>query len=76
MGAFWLIGQVCLFILGCWWCKEIFGRLRTDIKEVTEPKQPGERWVVIFFWAITACIMAVMGYFVYGLAAPLAGAIF
>ena len=39
----------------------------TDIGEVKEPRQPGERWVVIFFWAITACIMAAMGWFVYGI---------
>ncbi len=69
----WLLGKACLFILGCWWCKEIFARLRTDIKEVTEPKHPGERWVVIFYWSLTACIMSAMGWFVYGIVTPILG---
>ena len=64
---FWILLQAMLFVVGCFWSKEIFGRLQTDIGEVKEPKRPGERWVVIFFWAITACIMAAMGWFAYGI---------
>lgn len=71
--TFWLVGQVVLFLLGCWWCKEVFGRFKTDIEEVKQPKLPGQRWTVIFYWALTGCIMLAMGYFVYGIAAPIIG---
>jgi hypothetical protein len=63
----WTFAQACLFILGAWWCREILGRLGKDVDDVKSPRRPGERWIVIFYWGLTACIMSAMGWFAYGL---------
>ncbi len=51
--AFALAG---LYILGVWWCYEIIGRFREDVKEIREVKGVTRKAVIIFVWAITVVI--------------------
>lgn len=62
-----LIGQVILLIFGLWWCKEIFGRLRSDIAVLRESSDAGHKGVIIFFWIVTLVIIALIVYFAWGI---------
>ncbi len=55
--AFALVG---LYILGLWWCYEVIGRFREDVKEIRELKEITRRAAIIFIWAITAIIAIVL----------------
>ena len=61
---FYRLGLAALYILGLWWCYEVIGRFREDVREIRELKEITRRAVVIFIWAITAIIATVL--IVYG----------
>jgi hypothetical protein len=46
--------KIAIFILGIFWCREIFARLPGDIKKLKNKKDKTTRIVIIFFWVITA----------------------
>ena len=56
LGAYTL---AILFIAGCCWCIKAFIKLPDDIESARNPKNPGERWVIIFYWMLTAVILSV-----------------
>ena len=61
---FYRLALAALYILGLWWCYEVIGRFREDVKEIRELKEITRRAVIIFIWAITAIIAIVL--IVYG----------
>lgn len=60
--------QAGLLILGCWWCKEILGRLRDDVAELKQPDAT-RKGVIIGLWLVTAVIIAVMANFAWSVIA-------
>ncbi len=48
--------QVGLLLAGCWWCKEIFGRFRSDAVEIRSGDWT-ERSVVMLIWAVTGVVL-------------------
>ena len=61
---FYRLGLAALYILGLWWCYEVIGRFREDVKEIRELKEITRRAAIIFIWAITVIIAIVL--IVYG----------
>ena len=59
--------KAILLVLGFLWCKDVIGKLPADIQTIKEGADKAEKHVVIFYWVITAGIMAAMGYFLWGL---------
>lgn len=55
--AFALVG---LYILGVWWCYEVIGRFREDIREIRELKGVTRKAVIIFIWILTVIIAIVL----------------
>jgi hypothetical protein len=55
--AFALVG---LYILGLWWCYEVIGRFREDIREIRELKGVTRTAVIIFIWILTVIIAIVL----------------
>ncbi len=55
--AFALVG---LYILGVWWCYEVIGRFREDIREIREVKGVTRTSVIIFIWILTVIIAIVL----------------
>jgi len=49
-----------LYILGLWWCYEVIGRFREDVKEIRELKGVTRKAAIIFIWAITVIIAIVL----------------
>jgi len=64
MFVFYRLALAALYILGLWWCYEVVGRFREDVKEIRELKEITRRAAIIFIWAITAIIATVL--IVYG----------
>jgi len=46
--------EIAILIIGIFWCREIFGRLPKDIEEFKNKKDGTTRFVIVFFWVITA----------------------
>jgi len=63
--GYWLIAKVMLVLLGLWWCKAIFGRFREDVTRLKESSYPDEKFAIVFYWALTLGVIALIGYFVY-----------
>ena len=55
--AFALVG---LYILGVWWCYEVIGRFREDIREIRELKGVTRKAAIIFIWILTVIIAIVL----------------
>jgi hypothetical protein len=55
--AFALVG---LYILGVWWCYEVIGRFREDIREIREVKGVTRKTAIIFIWILTVIIAIVL----------------
>jgi hypothetical protein len=53
---FYVLALAGLYILGLWWCYEVIGRFREDVKEIREIKGVTRKAVIIFIWAITVII--------------------
>ena len=64
------MGQVALLIAGCWWCKEIFGRFRSDVVELREGDWTA-RSVILLMWIVTGVILYFICTFVLGVAAEI-----
>ena len=63
---FTVLAPVFLILFGYFWCKEIFGRLGSDITRIRESKKPDEKLVIIFYWVVTAWfILMIAAYFAY-----------
>ena len=48
--------QVGMLIAGCWWCKEIFGRFRSDVVEIRSGDWT-QRSVVLLIWTVTGVVL-------------------
>ncbi len=46
-----------LLVGGLWWCKEIFGRLGSDITRLRESDDAAEKGVTLGLWAVTGVII-------------------
>ena len=55
--------QVGMLIAGCWWCKEIFGRFRSDVVEIKSGDWT-QRSVVLLIWAVTSVVLYLICSFV------------
>ena len=55
--------QVGMLIAGCWWCKEIFGRFRSDVVELKSGDWT-QRSVVLLIWAVTGMVLYLICSFV------------
>jgi hypothetical protein len=59
--------KIAILIVGILWCKEIFGRFRSDLAEFKNSKDSTARPVILFFWAITLGFILFALNFVWGL---------
>jgi len=57
---FYRLGLAALYILGLWWCYEVIGRFREDVREIREIKVITRRASIIFFWDITVIFVIVL----------------
>jgi hypothetical protein len=64
---FGIILNAILFALGVVWCKEIFGRFRSELARFRITKDSAEKGVIVFFWVLTAVILLLMVNFAGGL---------
>lgn len=71
----WTVLQAALLVAGLLWCKEVLGRFRDDLALVRDPRRPGDRGVVLFYWALTLGALLLMGRFILGLALELVRAL-
>lgn len=67
--SFGLLLDVILFLLGLYWCKEIFQRLPRDWHEFSNAKHKDSRFALIAIWIFTALIVLwivgfIRGYFI------------
>ena len=65
--SFGVFLQAVLLVGGLLWCREILGRLRSDIGRLRESKDAAEKGVIIFLWAVTALIIVLIARFILGL---------
>jgi len=63
--ALWFVLKACLSFFAVLWCLSIFRRLREDVDRLREPGLATEKQVIIFYWALTAGIIAYLIYFAY-----------
>jgi len=63
--------KIAILILGIFWCKEVFSRLPYDIRELKNKKDGTTRFVIIFFWMITASYILFVIIFLWGLIMPI-----
>jgi hypothetical protein len=63
----WNLVQAILFVLGMWWCKEIFSRWRDDLAKMREPDDKADRAVIVILWSITALILLLCARFALGI---------
>jgi hypothetical protein len=56
MLTYGLLVKAVVIVIGIWWCKEIFGRLRDDIDELKTCDNI-RRGVIIFMWLVTIIIL-------------------
>jgi hypothetical protein len=54
------LALAALYILGIWWCYNVIGRFREDLREIRELKEITRTAVIIFIWAITVIIAIVL----------------
>jgi hypothetical protein len=54
---FQALAIVALYIFGLWWCYEVIGCFRRDLREISELKEATRTAVIIFIWIITIPIM-------------------
>ena len=67
--------KAALFVVGAFWCKEMFGRWREDVSSLRELKDLVRRGAIVGIWLITFGIIFLMARFVWGIAAPLVEAL-
>jgi hypothetical protein len=48
---------VAAYIVGLWWCYQVIGRFRQDLREIFELKEITRTAVIIFIWIITIPII-------------------
>ena len=58
---------IAVLIIGILWCKEIFARLPNDVKKLKTKKDTTSRFVIVFFWVITAGFILFAIFFIWGL---------
>ena len=61
-----VVGAI-LIVGGLWWCKEIVGRLGSDVKELRESDDLTSKVVIVFFWLLTLVIIFFMTWFLGGI---------
>ena len=49
-----------LYLVGLWWCYEVICRLREDIQEIRQVRQISRTVAIVFIWALTLIIAAVL----------------
>ena len=54
--TFGLLIRIVLFAVGVYWCYEVIGRWREDVKELREVDEPARKAGIIVVWAITVVI--------------------
>ncbi len=64
---FSVVFHAVLMVLGILWCREMFGRWRSDLDEFRSSNDRSDRAIIVFFWAVTVVIVVSMGRFVAGL---------
>lgn len=64
---FGVVINAILVVVGIVWCREMFGRWRRDLAEIRAPKDPTDRQVLVFLWALTAVIVVLLVNFAFGL---------
>ena len=62
-----------ILVGGFFWCREIFRRLPEDISTFKQGADRPEKWGTIIYWALTAGIMALMGYSAWALTVKVIG---
>ena len=48
--------RIAFFAVGVYWCYEVIGRWREDVKELREVDEPARKAGIIVVWAITVVI--------------------
>jgi hypothetical protein len=56
----WAIALTVLYVCGVYWCYEVIGRLREDLKELREPDENVRKAAIIIIWFITVAIAVIL----------------
>ena len=75
MLTYGLVFKAILLVLGLWWCKDVLGRLRSDIAELKESDDSAHKGVIVFYWILTVGIMILLAIFVWGILSNIIGAL-
>ena len=65
--------KAALFVGGLVWCKEVFGRFRTDLARLKKGDS-AEKGAIVFFWALTVGVLFLMVHFAIGVISGFASA--
>ena len=67
MLSFGMMMDVFLLVFGVAWCRTMFGRMRSDLKEFRAADDPSDRTALILMWSATALIALFVLNFTVGL---------
>ena len=62
-----MVLRVLLLVIGVLWCRDVFGRFRSDVAVIRESDDRGHKAVVIFWWILTAGVVLLMLSFAWNL---------
>lgn len=66
-----LVIKVILLIFGVRWCKDVFGRLQSDITVLKESDDKGHKGLIVFFWFLTLGIIILIASFAWSIISSL-----
>ena len=72
--TFRVVFYAVLLVAGLWWCKEMVGRFRDDLRRLKEGEDKAEKGVILFLWGLTVVIALLIARFVLALARGVAAA--
>ena len=55
-----VVFQAILLVLGGAWCREMFGRWRSDLAELRRATDGSARWAIGGSWLLTAGVLVLM----------------
>jgi len=59
----WFGGAIALLLVlmfGCYWCYVVLARLKADVTELRESKEPATKTSIVVVWIITGIIAIVL----------------
>ena len=66
-GILVFVGKIAFMIFGFRWCKDVFGRLGSDLATLKESGDKADKGLVVFWWVVTLGIILLIVYIGWGL---------